>query len=327
MAVTFRRPPDRVRVYRQELLLDEANRKVTLLLRAPDAEARTIEGGPTLAPGAALLWFTFPGRWHEVAAFHDPRGRLLGHYTNIVCPPRLTGDRWEIVDLFLDLWQPARGPPRLLDEDEFRGARSRGWLEEGEAARAREEADLLLARARAGRWPPPEVTEWPLESVPYLRLRRDAPGRYRARLLSGRLIGYGLYLLAGVSVTSLGFAAFTGAFERSGPSQSAWLGALALQAVALLPLSLFGRLPATRWPRPAPADERTLFVAALAAGLAVLLLDGGEALRAPLAAVYAALLLFLAIFAACRAWYDRAFPAVAAGGLAVCVVALWALLR
>ncbi len=279
-----------------------------------------------LEEGASLLWFTFPGRWHEVAAFHDREGRLLGYYTNVIRPPRLMHARWEIHDLFLDVWQEPGTEPRVLDEDELREAVERGWIDRSDAVRAREECARVVERARARRWPPATVSDTPLEAVPYLRLRRDAPGTYHASLYSGRVIGYGLYLLGVLSLTSIGFAALTDAFERSGSSETAWLVTITAEAALLLPLALTGRLPATRWPRPAPTDERTLFLAAVAAGLAVLVLPGREELRLPLAAVYGAVLVFLGIFAACRAWFDRTFPGVAVAGLLVSAVALLILL-
>lgn len=322
----YRRPPDRVRTYRQELLGSEPDHRITLLIRPRDAEELRIAEEIVLEGGASLLWFTFPDRWHEVAACHDSEGRLLGWYTNVIRPPRLTDARWEIHDLFLDVWQEPGKAPRVLDEDELREALDRGWIEGPDASRARKECARVVDRARAREWPPAAVRRTPLEAVPYLRLRRDAPGTYRASLTSGRVIGYGLYLLGVLSVTSVAFAALTDAFERSGPSETAWLVTIAVEAAALLPLALTGRLPATRWPRPAPTDERTLFLAAVAAGLAVLVLPGRAELRLPLAAVYGALLAFLGIFAVCRAWYDHTFPAVAAAGLLVSAVALVILL-
>lgn len=324
--IVYRRPPDRIRSYRQELLRSEPDHRVTLLIRPPDAEELRVTEGIVLEGGASLLWFTFPGRWHEVGAFHDREGRLLGWYTNVIRPPRLMDARWEIHDLFLDVWQEPGGAPRVLDEDELREALERGWIDGSEAARAREECARVADRARARRWPPATVRRTPLEAVPYLRLRRDAPGTYRASLTSGRVIGYGLYMLGAVSATSVGFAALTDAFQRSGPSEVVWLMTIAAEAALLLPLALAGRLPATRWPRPAPTDERTLFLAAVAAGLAVLVLPGRAELRLPLAAVYGVLMVFLGIFAVCRAWYDRTFPGVAAAGLLVSTVALLILL-
>lgn len=321
--IVYRRPGGRVERHRQELLHDGDEVKVTLLLRPPGA--RTLGGAGELAGGSALLWFTFPGRWHEVAAFHDARGRFLGTYTNLIRPPELSGSVWRIDDLLLDVWLAPRSPPAVLDEDEFQEARRRGRISEDDARRAEEECRSVLARVRRGDWPPDPVRRWPLESVPYLRLRRDAPGTYHAARLAGRVIGYGLYLLGAVSLTSLAFGVWLMLGGR-GPGGTGWLATLAAEALILLPLALGGRLPATRWPRPAPTDERTFFLGALASGLAIFVLHDAAAWRGPLAGVYGALALFCLIFAVCRAWFDRKFPAYALAGLLVCALSLLALL-
>lgn len=328
MEVVYRRPPDRVRRLRQELLHDGEDWKATLLLRPPEAAPWTVGDGVRLEGGSALLWFTFPGRWYEVAAFHGPDGSLLGHYTNLVRPPEASGSTWRIRDLFLDVWQPAEDGVRLLDRDEFREAAERGWLDPEEAARAEAESRRILELARAGEWPPEVVRAWPLESVPALRLRRDRPGTYWASLASSRIIAFGLYFLGAASVVSLVFATFTDAFRGDPTGLRWWLGSLAGAGALLLPATLAGKLPATRFPRPSESltDERSLFIAALASGLAVLVLNEGEEIRALLAGLYATLGLFLAIFAACRAWFDRTLPLYAATGLAVCLFALFVLL-
>lgn len=323
--ILYRRPPDRVRRYRQELLYDGAGVKVTLLLRPPEAEPLEVEGAVTLPGGSALLWFSFPGRWYEVAAFHDPVGRLLGWYTNLVRPTDLDTAEWRVDDLFLDVWLPPGGAPRVLDREELREARERRWVEEADAERAERECRAVVERARRGDWPPSPVRRWNLEAVPYLRLRRDAPGTYHAALLSGRVIGYGLYLLGAVSVTVLAFGAGQALSGRA-PAQATWVGTLAAEAALLLPLALRGTLPATRWPRPVPSDERTFFLGALATGLAVLFLQDAATWREPLAGIYATLGLFCGIFAACRAWFDRTFPSYATAGLVVCAIALVVLL-
>lgn len=324
----YRRPPDRVRRFHQELLRDGEEWKATLLLRPAGAEPYAAGDGIRLPGGSALLWFTFPGRWYEVAAFHGPDGRLLGWYTNLVRPPELSGATWQIDDLCLDVWQPAEGGVRLLDREEFREAAERGWIDEDESSRAEAESRRILEAARAGEWPPAEVRSWPLESVPALRLWRDRPGTYWASLVSSRIIAFGLYFLGGASVVSLGFATFSDAFRGDATWLRLWLGSLAAAAALLLPLALAGKLPATRYPRPSESltDERSLFIAALASGLAVLILNEGEEIRALLAGLYATLGLFLAIFAACRAWFDRTLPLYAGAGLVVCVFALLVLL-
>lgn len=298
---------------------------MTLLIRPPDSGPLEVEGAAAVPAGGATLWFTYPGRWYEVAAFHDTAGRLLGWYTNFVRPPRLEGREWRVEDLCLDLWLPPGGEPRVLDREELAEARELGWVSKEDARRAERECARILGRMRRGDWPPPPIREWSLESVPYLRLRRDEPGTYHAALLSGRLIGYGLYLLGAVSLTVLAFGAAQALTGRA-PAQATWVGALAAEAALLLPLALRGSLPATRWPRPVPSDERTFFLGALATGLAVLFLQDAETWREPLAGIYGALGLFCGIFAVCRAWFDRTFPAYAVGGILVCAVALGALL-
>lgn len=323
--IVYRRPPGRVHRYRQELLHDGDEVKVTLLLRPPEAPTLPVDGAAELRGGSALLWFTFPGRWYEVAAFHNAVGRLLGYYANLVRPPAFSGSVWRIDDLVLDVWLAPGSTPEVLDEEEFEEARRRGWISEADARRAEEECRSVLARARRADWPPASVSRWPLESVPYLRLRRDAPGTYHAARLAGRVIGYGLYLLGAVSLTTLAFGAWRMLGGR-GPGHAGWLATLAAEALILLPLALGGRLPATRWPRPAPTDERTFFLGALAVGLAVFVLQDAEAWRAPLAGVYGALALFCLIFTVCRAWFDRKFPVYALGGLLVCALSLLVLL-
>jgi hypothetical protein len=278
--------------------------------------------GPTA--GAALIWFTFPGKPYEVASVWEANGRLRGYYTNVVRPPDLSGsEAWHITDLFLDVWQPRGQEPEILDEEEFEEAREKNWIEPHEAARARSGALVILGRIRSRRWPPRVVRRWPLDAVPSLRFRRDEPGRYFANLVSTRVIAYGLYLLGAVSLTSVLFAAATDALITRGSSQTVWLVTLGIEAVLLLPFALAGRLPATEHARPSEAmNERTLLAAAAATGIAVLLLNRSEIWRELLVAVYASLAFFLTVFAVCRAWFDRTFPLAGIAGLLLCLIAL-----
>ncbi|MFQ5690751.1 MAG: DUF402 domain-containing protein [Gemmatimonadota bacterium] len=315
-----------MRRYRQELLYDGDDYKITLLiLGSGDPPVRVTES-VTLGAGCSMLWFTFPGRPYEVAAFHDRRGRLLGHYTNLVRPPRLSGSTWRITDLFLDIWIEPGSAPRVLDREELAEARERGWIPPEDCELAERECGRILARIREGEWPPAPVRRWPLDTVQALRLRRDTPGIYWAALVSGRLIAFGLYLLGAVSLTSIAFAALTDAFVASGASERAFLSTVTGEALLLLPLTLAGRLPATRWPRPALTDERTLFIGTLATSFAVLVIHGSERWSALLAAVYGTLAVFCAIFAASRAYFDRTLPLFAVAGLVVSGVALAVLL-
>ena len=315
----YRRPPSDVTRYYQELLLDEESCKITL--------ASGNVPGPEPAAGAALLWFTFPGRAHEVAAVYETDGKLRGYYTNIVKPPDLSPGVWHIEDRCLDVWQPHGRPAELLDEEDLRQAEEAGWIEPADAAAARGEAERVLARIAARRWPPRIVRRWPLNAVPSLRFRRDEPGRYVANLVSTRVIAYGLYMMGAISLTSILFAALTDALVATGAAQKAWLLTLAAEGIVLLPFALLGRLPATEHARPTEAmHERTLLAAAAATGIAVLLLNRSELWRDLLVAVYGSLAFFLAVFGVSRAWLDRVVPLAAIAGLFLCAIAFVILL-
>ncbi|MFB6368235.1 MAG: DUF402 domain-containing protein, partial [Gemmatimonadota bacterium] len=68
-----------------------------------------------------------------MGSFHHPDGDRAGWYTNLIEPPELEGRRWRIRDRWLDVWQPADGEPRLLDEDELEAAADEGLVDADEA--------------------------------------------------------------------------------------------------------------------------------------------------------------------------------------------------
>jgi predicted RNA-binding protein associated with RNAse of E/G family len=109
-----------------------------------------------------VVWFTYPGRWHDIGRFHRADGSFTGYYANVLTPVLMTGDRWETTDLCLDVWLGADGRVELLDEEEFAEAVERGWMDAPTARAARHEAEALAEAARAGAWPPPEVRAWDL---------------------------------------------------------------------------------------------------------------------------------------------------------------------
>ena len=165
--IHYLRPPDRLRIFVQELILDEPDVKVTLARSMEMKESLRIDREVVLESGSDAVWFTFPGAWHDIGLFHRADGTFTGTYANILTPCVFHPDgRWDTTDLFLDLWIPASGSRgdtiRLLDEDELESAVRRNWVEAATARRAKEEADRLIGEARAGRWPPRVVDEWPL---------------------------------------------------------------------------------------------------------------------------------------------------------------------
>jgi len=315
----------RVQRFSQELLADGPRWKITLQILDGDFTPMRIDDATTLRPGSLLMWFLRPGQPFEIGAFYHGRGAFQGYYVNLIRPPRLQSSPWVIEDLYLDVWLPEGGDGVLLDEDELDAAVARAELSTAEADEVRRIGARLLARSRRPgrpRWLPRSVGRSPAESVPALRLRRDAPGTFHAARISGRIIAFGLYLLAAVSATSAGFAAFTDAFLVAGPAQDAWRLTVLGEALLLAPLALGGWLPATRWPQPPLTDERSLFIATLASGLAVLALSERTAWAGALLPVYATLGLFSLVFAVCRWRFDRKVPVFALAGVAMTLVAL-----
>lgn len=329
MAIVYRRPPDDVQHFSQELLHDGDDCKITLLVLEPDDPPLKV-GEVDVPPGGAVMWFMFPGRSYEVGAVYDDRGEFLGYYTNFVQPPRPETAVWHLTDLFLDVWQTPDGPPRLLDEDELAEADEKRWIGAEDVARTRAEAAAVLRAARADRWPPRVVPRNPLSAVRSLRFRRDAPGAFFANLVIGRLIAFGIYALGAISATSIAFSALTSALQPGTGVTAArmvWFAVIAVELGLLLGLALAGKLPATHRPRMEEAlTERLLFFGTLVSGVAVLLYPDVRLWRGALTGLYTTLAVFLSIFAVSRAVFDRRFPFLAVTGLAVCLVALLVLL-
>jgi len=161
--INYRRPPDRVQVFEQRLVHDAPDVKVTLAEDMPYEPPMRIEGSVVLELGSDVVWFTFPGIWHDVGRFHRADGTFTGLYANILTPPVLNDSEWDTTDLFLDVWMAPDGTTLLLDEEELDEAQGRELVSGEMATRAREEARRLVEGARAGTWPPPAVREWTLE--------------------------------------------------------------------------------------------------------------------------------------------------------------------
>lgn len=162
--IHYHRPPDRDQLLVQRLVYEDPGVVVTLLESVSIAAPLHIAGQLALEPGAAIVWFTFPGEWFDVGRFHLADGTFTGFYADILEPVvAVAPHEWRAVDLFLDLWLDPHAAVHLLDEDELQEALERGWItpETGEAAR--HEAERLVALARTGAWPPAIAHEWTLE--------------------------------------------------------------------------------------------------------------------------------------------------------------------
>ena len=163
--IHYRRLPDRVQIFDQKVVLEREDVIVTLAESTRIDRPLRVGGQPILEGGSSVVWFTFPGCWHDIGSFHLRDGTFTGYYANILTPPVMEGPEWHTTDLFLDVWLPSGGEVQLLDVDEFEEALTRSVIEPPTAERARAEADRILGLAQSGNWPPPVVEEWPLERV------------------------------------------------------------------------------------------------------------------------------------------------------------------
>lgn len=162
--IHYRRPPRRLEIFTQLLLLDSPEVKVTLAKGISFDSPIRILGEVALEEGSDAVWFTFPDRWHDIGRFHRADGTFTGIYANILTPPVFTDhETWETTDLFLDVWLGRRDTLSVLDEEELEEAQRRGWVTPEQAARAREEVQWILRKRKEGVWPPRVVREWTRE--------------------------------------------------------------------------------------------------------------------------------------------------------------------
>ena len=164
--IHYLRPPDRREIFVQQLVERTSDCIVTYLSATPLARPVRVRDHVVLEPGSPAVWFTFPGRWHDIGRFHLQNGVFTGIYANVLTPVRILDERtWETTDLFLDVWVGDGEPPEILDADELDDAVRRGWLDSETAKRASLEAESVRAAALEGHWPPPIVADWPLSRV------------------------------------------------------------------------------------------------------------------------------------------------------------------
>lgn len=161
--IRYRRIGAPLAVYRLLVLESRPDSVVTFQPRTPIAKPLVADGMTILEPGSPVIWFTFPGKWHDIGLFHRTNGALTGLYANILTPVEFVDERsWTTTDLCLDVWVPRWGSVQLMDEDELGAAQDRDWIEKGLADRARAEARTLMHAHAAGEWPPPETGQWSL---------------------------------------------------------------------------------------------------------------------------------------------------------------------
>lgn len=170
--IHYRRPPQRLDIYVQELVVDHPDCKITLHENTPLPEPLYAGDALIYQPGAPIIWFVFPGAWHDIGRFHLRDGRFTGYYVNLITPVEIDGASWRMFDLCLDIWVQPDGSFHVLDRDEFDEAVDRGWIDRVAAERARDELARISTLLRESRWPPEIVRSHDLDAVRRL-LRAD----------------------------------------------------------------------------------------------------------------------------------------------------------
>lgn len=162
----YHRPPDRTDVFVQELLHTDDDVLITYLAATQLPQPVIVDGHNILENGAPAIWFTFPGKMHDIGRCHTADGEFTGLYANILLPVEFVSlHEWRATDLFVDVWVGVGRRAVIMDRDELEIALARGWVDGATGAAALAEAELLVARHASGTWPPPIVNEWTLARV------------------------------------------------------------------------------------------------------------------------------------------------------------------
>jgi predicted RNA-binding protein associated with RNAse of E/G family len=164
--IHYRRPPDRISVYDNELVYSSDEVIVTIMRSTPLPRPMIVNDRVVFESGAPAVWFTFPDADYDVGRFHTADGVFTGLYANVLTPVEIISpSEWRTTDLFIDVWADLDGSVHVLDEDELDDAAERGWIDSETTTSARATAYRIAQEFREGTWPPPVVYDWPLERI------------------------------------------------------------------------------------------------------------------------------------------------------------------
>ncbi len=165
VTLTYKRPPDRVNHFQQQLLYMDEEVIVTSQRVSPSSPI--VQNGKTvLANNFAAVWFVFTGLWYDVGKVYNLNNEWTGYYCDIMQPVKrsvdATGklDCFEITDLFLDLWINPDGTYQIQDEDEFEEAIQKGAISPELAEKAGAALSALIVKVETGKFPPQIVQEY-----------------------------------------------------------------------------------------------------------------------------------------------------------------------
>ena len=153
ITLTYKRLPDRVNYFEQQLLYKDKEVIVTTQGVTPSAPI-IINGETVLGDNFNVIWFVFTGLWHDIGKVYNLKNEWTGYYCDIILPVDCTTDKFEILDLILDLWISPDGTYEIQDEDEFETALENGIIDIELAEKARKALDNLINEVKSGYFPP-----------------------------------------------------------------------------------------------------------------------------------------------------------------------------
>ena len=92
VSIHYLRPPDRLEIFEQRMLTSDASVIVTFAEAIRFHPPMQLHGEVVLESGSDVVWFTFPGTWHDVGRFHTADGVFKGFYANVLTPPEIRPD-------------------------------------------------------------------------------------------------------------------------------------------------------------------------------------------------------------------------------------------
>lgn len=159
ITLTYKRLPDRINYFQQNLLYKDDNVIVTSQRVRPSSPI--IENGETvLGDNYTAVWFVFTGKWYDIGKIYNLDNEWTGYYCDIIKPVIRSSDKFEIIDLFLDLWVSPNGSYEIQDEDEFETAIQAGFISSDLAKKARNALIDLIDEVTTGRFPPEFVNKF-----------------------------------------------------------------------------------------------------------------------------------------------------------------------
>lgn len=153
ITLTYRRLPDRVDYFEQKLLYEDKDVIVTTQKVYPSSPI-IINGNTVLGDDFSAIWFVFTGLWYDIGKIYNTDNQWTGYYCDIIKPVHRDTNKFEIVDLFLDLWVSPDGSYAIQDEDEFELALQKGEIERELAAKASNSLINLIEEVGSGKFPP-----------------------------------------------------------------------------------------------------------------------------------------------------------------------------